>query len=202
MPVYLVLGIFFLINSNCSASICIFINCRHYYLMVHHFTGWPFSILPHSWYRVSESHSNALYPVPSSQRIIPSNTLLYIRNADERSAGRWVSSTFINSTRCVSMFVSVCLCVRLRLCVCECVYVQRCLWDAHFIPLNHTFLMLLCFVHSYIVPFYYYLLRTLSRSYFHAHRYVMRIESSSIYVAFFFSFSFFCLSRKKEFYLI
>lgn len=43
-----------------------------------------------SWYRVSDS--NALYPVPSSQRIIPSNTLLYIRNADERCAGRWVSS--------------------------------------------------------------------------------------------------------------
>lgn len=44
---------------------------------------------PYSWYRVSDS--NALYPVPSSQRIIPSNTLLYIRHADERSVGRWVS---------------------------------------------------------------------------------------------------------------
>ncbi|XP_031617665.1 Down syndrome cell adhesion molecule-like protein Dscam2 isoform X3 [Contarinia nasturtii] len=42
----------------------------------------------YTWYRVSDS--NALYPVPSSQRIIPANTLLYIRNADERSAGRWV----------------------------------------------------------------------------------------------------------------
>lgn len=42
-----------------------------------------------SWYRISDS--NALYPVPSSQRIIPSNTLLYIRNANERSAGKWVS---------------------------------------------------------------------------------------------------------------
>ncbi|XP_055315179.1 cell adhesion molecule Dscam2 isoform X2 [Sitodiplosis mosellana] len=42
----------------------------------------------YAWYRVSDS--NALYPVPSSQRIIPSNTLLYIRNADERCAGRWV----------------------------------------------------------------------------------------------------------------
>lgn len=46
----------------------------------------PFQL---SWYRVSDS--NALYPVPSSQKIIPSNTLLYIRNADERCAGRWVS---------------------------------------------------------------------------------------------------------------
>lgn len=43
------------------------------------------------------NYQQTLYPVPESQRIIPANTLLYIRNADERSAGKWVSSTFINS---------------------------------------------------------------------------------------------------------
>ena len=41
-----------------------------------------------TWYRLSDSGS--YYAVPSSQRIIPSQTLLLIRNADERDAGRWV----------------------------------------------------------------------------------------------------------------
>lgn len=41
------------------------------------------------WFRQSES--SALYPVPSSQRIVPSQTLLLIKNADERDAGKWVS---------------------------------------------------------------------------------------------------------------
>lgn len=40
------------------------------------------------WFRQSES--SALYPVPSSQRIVPSQTLLLIKNADERDAGKWV----------------------------------------------------------------------------------------------------------------
>lgn len=43
------------------------------------------------WYRVSDS--NALYPVPTtSHRVIPSQTLLLIKNADERADGRWVST--------------------------------------------------------------------------------------------------------------
>lgn len=41
------------------------------------------------WFRVSDS--KALYPVPSSHRVIPSQTLLLIKNADERADGRWVS---------------------------------------------------------------------------------------------------------------
>ncbi|XP_061389424.1 cell adhesion molecule Dscam2-like, partial [Musca vetustissima] len=40
------------------------------------------------WYRVSDS--SALYPIPSSQRVILSRTLLLIKNADERDAGKWV----------------------------------------------------------------------------------------------------------------
>uniref|UniRef100_A0A1I8N7N2 Uncharacterized protein n=1 Tax=Musca domestica TaxID=7370 RepID=A0A1I8N7N2_MUSDO len=41
-----------------------------------------------TWYRVSDS--SALYPIPSSQRVILSRTLLLIKNADERDAGKWV----------------------------------------------------------------------------------------------------------------
>lgn len=41
-----------------------------------------------TWYRLSDSGS--YYSVPSSQRIIPSQTVLLIRNADDRDAGRWV----------------------------------------------------------------------------------------------------------------
>jgi Immunoglobulin domain len=41
------------------------------------------------WYRLSDSGS--YYSVPSSQRVIPSQTLLLIRNVDDRDAGRWVS---------------------------------------------------------------------------------------------------------------
>lgn len=41
------------------------------------------------WFRVSDS--KALYPVPSSHRVIPSQTLLLIKNADERADGQWVS---------------------------------------------------------------------------------------------------------------
>lgn len=40
------------------------------------------------WYRVSDSA--ALYPIPLSQRIILSRTLLLIKNADERDTGKWV----------------------------------------------------------------------------------------------------------------
>lgn len=43
----------------------------------------------YTWYRLSDSSS--FYSVPSSQRIIPSQTLLLIRNVEERDAGRWVS---------------------------------------------------------------------------------------------------------------
>lgn len=46
--------------------------------------------LIYSWYRVSDSA--ALYPIPSSQRVILSRTLLLIKNADERDAGKWVSN--------------------------------------------------------------------------------------------------------------
>lgn len=46
----------------------------------------------YTWYRLSDSGS--YYSVPSSQRVIPSQTLLLIRNADERDAGRWVSFFF------------------------------------------------------------------------------------------------------------
>ena len=42
-----------------------------------------------SWYRVSDSGS--FYPVPSSQRVLPSQSLLFIRSVDDRDAGRWVS---------------------------------------------------------------------------------------------------------------
>ncbi|XP_039965640.1 Down syndrome cell adhesion molecule-like protein Dscam2 isoform X1 [Bactrocera tryoni] len=48
--------------------------------------GNPFPIF--TWYRVSDS--SALYPIPSSQRVILSRTLLLIKNADERDAGKWV----------------------------------------------------------------------------------------------------------------
>uniref|UniRef100_A0A1A9ZZV3 Down syndrome cell adhesion molecule n=2 Tax=Glossina TaxID=44049 RepID=A0A1A9ZZV3_GLOPL len=48
--------------------------------------GNPFPIF--TWYRVSDS--SALYPIPSSQRIILSRTLLLIKNADERDAGKWI----------------------------------------------------------------------------------------------------------------
>lgn len=41
-----------------------------------------------TWYRLSDSGS--YYSVPSSQRIVPSQTLLLIRNVDDRDAGRWV----------------------------------------------------------------------------------------------------------------
>lgn len=43
------------------------------------------------------SDSNALYPVPSSQRIMPYQTLLLVKNADERDSGKWVriQTTFI-----------------------------------------------------------------------------------------------------------
>lgn len=47
----------------------------------------------YTWYRLSDSSS--FYSVPSSQRIIPSQTLLLIRNVEERDAGRWVSFNFI-----------------------------------------------------------------------------------------------------------
>uniref|UniRef100_A0A1A9UEN6 Ig-like domain-containing protein n=1 Tax=Glossina austeni TaxID=7395 RepID=A0A1A9UEN6_GLOAU len=53
--------------------------------------GNPFPIF--TWYRVSDS--SALYPIPSSQRIILSRTLLLIKNADERDAGKWVSGIAI-----------------------------------------------------------------------------------------------------------
>jgi Down syndrome cell adhesion molecule len=43
----------------------------------------------YTWYRLSDSGS--YYSVPSSQRVIPSQTLLLIRNIDERDAGRWVN---------------------------------------------------------------------------------------------------------------
>lgn len=49
------------------------------------------------WFRVSDS--KALYPVSSSHRVIPSQTLLLIKNADERADGRWVSS--IRFSQCV-----------------------------------------------------------------------------------------------------
>ncbi|KAL7024043.1 hypothetical protein ACKWTF_012881 [Chironomus riparius] len=42
----------------------------------------------YTWYRLSDSGS--YYSVPSSQRVIPSQTLLLIRNVDERDAGRWI----------------------------------------------------------------------------------------------------------------
>lgn len=45
-----------------------------------------------TWYRLSDSGS--YYSVPSSQRIIPSQTLLLIRNVDDRDAGRWVNVAF------------------------------------------------------------------------------------------------------------
>ncbi|XP_035786671.1 Down syndrome cell adhesion molecule-like protein Dscam2 isoform X3 [Anopheles albimanus] len=45
-----------------------------------------------SWFRISDTGS--LYTVPSSQRIVPSQSLLFIRNADERDAGRWICKAF------------------------------------------------------------------------------------------------------------
>lgn len=39
-------------------------------------------------FRVSDS--GALYPLPSSQRIIPAQTILFIRSVDDRDAGRWI----------------------------------------------------------------------------------------------------------------
>lgn len=45
-----------------------------------------------TWYRLSDSGS--YYPIPSTQRIMPSQSLLYVRSADERDAGRWVSFEF------------------------------------------------------------------------------------------------------------
>lgn len=54
----------------------------------------PYSLFNHlllfyySWFRISDS--GALYPIPSSQRIIPAQTILFIRNIDDRDAGRWV----------------------------------------------------------------------------------------------------------------
>ncbi|KAM8702920.1 hypothetical protein ACLKA7_005290 [Drosophila subpalustris] len=48
--------------------------------------GNPFPIF--TWFRVSDSA--ALYPIPSSQRLILSRTLLFIKNADERDAGKWI----------------------------------------------------------------------------------------------------------------
>ncbi|XP_017969064.1 Down syndrome cell adhesion molecule-like protein Dscam2 isoform X1 [Drosophila navojoa] len=48
--------------------------------------GNPFPIF--TWYRVSDSA--ALYPIPSSQRVIVSRTLLLIKNADERDTGKWI----------------------------------------------------------------------------------------------------------------
>lgn len=41
-----------------------------------------------TWYRLSDSGS--YYAIPSSQRIIPSQTVLLIRNVDDRDAGHWV----------------------------------------------------------------------------------------------------------------
>ncbi|XP_055385270.1 cell adhesion molecule Dscam2 isoform X2 [Condylostylus longicornis] len=41
-----------------------------------------------TWYRVSDS--DALYPIPSSQRVIVSRTLLLIKNADDRDTGKWI----------------------------------------------------------------------------------------------------------------
>ncbi|KAL5284148.1 hypothetical protein ACFFRR_006432 [Megaselia abdita] len=48
--------------------------------------GNPFPIF--TWYRVSDS--GALYPIPSSQRIILSRTLLLIKNSDDRDSGKWI----------------------------------------------------------------------------------------------------------------
>uniref|UniRef100_A0A1S4GPA3 Uncharacterized protein n=1 Tax=Anopheles gambiae TaxID=7165 RepID=A0A1S4GPA3_ANOGA len=45
-----------------------------------------------SWFRISDTGS--LYTVPSSQRIVPSQSLLFIRNVDERDAGRWICKAF------------------------------------------------------------------------------------------------------------
>jgi Down syndrome cell adhesion molecule len=42
-----------------------------------------------TWYRLSNSGS--YYPIPATHRIIPSQSLLFIRNVDEKDAGRWVS---------------------------------------------------------------------------------------------------------------
>lgn len=39
-------------------------------------------------FRVSDS--GALYPLPSSQRIVPAQTILFIRSVDDRDAGRWI----------------------------------------------------------------------------------------------------------------
>lgn len=47
-----------------------------------------------TWYRLSDSGS--YYSVPSSQRIVPSQTLLLIRNVDDRDAGRWVNVASVN----------------------------------------------------------------------------------------------------------
>lgn len=49
-----------------------------------------------TWYRLSDSSS--YYSVPSSQRIVPSQTVLLIRNVDDRDAGRWVRSNLTIST--------------------------------------------------------------------------------------------------------
>lgn len=44
------------------------------------------------WFRISDS--GGLYPVPPSQRIFPAQSLLLIKNVDERDLGRWVSFFF------------------------------------------------------------------------------------------------------------
>lgn len=43
----------------------------------------------YTWYRLSDS--GFYYSIPSSQRVIPSQTLLLNRNVDDRDDGRWVS---------------------------------------------------------------------------------------------------------------
>ncbi|XP_055715988.1 cell adhesion molecule Dscam2 isoform X2 [Phlebotomus papatasi] len=41
-----------------------------------------------TWFRVTDS--GALYPLPTSQRIIPSQSILLLKNSDERDSGRWI----------------------------------------------------------------------------------------------------------------
>lgn len=55
----------------------------------------------YTWYRLSDSGS--YYSVPSSQRVIPSQTLLLIRNVDERDAGRWVR--ILNDYKAIFMLI-------------------------------------------------------------------------------------------------
>lgn len=56
-----------------------------------------FALSIYSWLRVSDS--GATYPIPPSQRIFPSQSILFIKHIDDRDAGRWVRKKIIQLLR-------------------------------------------------------------------------------------------------------